>query len=149
MEWEIYHLVGKASFIYEFCSEGHRGRIKKIIQFQRADHLGKNVFNLAFGDLNEATGRIEDGAVSNNGDQLKILHTVAEAVIKFLKEWPEAIVLIQASTSSRIRLYQMRIAGFWSQISQQYEIQGELRRKWFPFQKGVNYERFLIYKKNK
>jgi hypothetical protein len=53
-----------------------RGGIKKIIQFQRADHLGKNVFNLAFGDLNEATGRLEDGAASNNGDQLKIMHTV-------------------------------------------------------------------------
>jgi hypothetical protein len=149
MEWDVYYLVRKTSFIYEFYSEGQRGRIKKIIQFQRADHLGKNVFNLAFGDFNRATGSMEDGAVSNNGDQLKFLHTVAEAVVRFLREWPEAIILIQASTSSRIRLYQMRIAGFWSEISQQYEVQGELRKKWFPFQKGVNYERFLIYKKVK
>ena len=66
--------------------KGPRGRIKKIVQFQHADHLGINVFNLAFGDPNEVTGSIDDGTVSNNGDQLKILHTVAEAVIQFLRD---------------------------------------------------------------
>ncbi len=102
MEWEIYHLVRKTRFIYEFCSEGPRGSIKKILQFQLEDYFGAYVFNLAFGDLNDAIGSMDDKVISNNGDQLKILYTVAEAVVDFLGSRPNAIVLIQGSTSSRI-----------------------------------------------
>jgi hypothetical protein len=83
MEWDIYKLE-KEDLLYKFCSEGPRGKIIKIIQFQHEGSLGTNVFNLAFGDFIEATGGREDKVVSNNGDQLKILHTVADAVIDFL-----------------------------------------------------------------
>jgi hypothetical protein len=148
MEWDIYKLE-KEDLVYKFCSEGPRGKIIKIIQFQHEGSLGINVFNLAFGNFIEATGGMDDKEVSNNGDQLKILHTVAEAVIDFLGSRPKAIVVIQGSTSSRIRLYQIRIASFLSEVSQQFEILGELEKEWVPFQRGINYKRFLVYKKIK
>jgi hypothetical protein len=150
MEWERYSLVKNiADFSYEFYSEGANGKIKKIIKFQPVVKLGNSVFNLAFGDFNAITGGLNDVAVSNNGDGFKILYTVAEAIVDFTMVRPDAIILIEGSTSSRIRLYQMRIASFWSEISQQFEIFGELDREWLPFKKGVNYKRFLLFKKNR
>ena len=84
---------------------------------------------------------------SNNGDQLKVMHTVAEAIINFIRSRPGAIILIKGSTSSRTRLYQMKIAGFWAEVSEQFEILGEFEKEWLRFRKGVNYKRFLVYKK--
>ncbi|MBS1663567.1 MAG: hypothetical protein JST68_21170 [Bacteroidetes bacterium] len=149
MEWERYKLVKNTDYQYEFYSEGLRGRLKKIIEFQPMKYLGATVFNLAFGNWNEITRRLDDETRTNNGDQLKIFQTVAEAVINFFETVPNAFILIQGSTSARTRLYQMRIAGFWSKISQQYEIQGELNNEWSLFRMNVNYKRFLIYKKIK
>ena len=117
MEWDIYDLESKGGFEYAFYSEGPKGRVKKIIEFQHLSDLGKNVFNLAFGDLNIASGGIDHLITSNNGDQLKVMHTVAEAIINFIKLRPDAFILIQGSTSSRTRLYQMMIAGFWAAVS--------------------------------
>lgn len=148
MEWDIYKLdSGDDSFTYEFDSEGPRGRIRKIIKFQYLNYPGGNVYNLGFGNLDEETGDMDDSVVSDNGDQLKILHTVAEAVIDFFGARPKAIILIKGSTSSRTRLYQMKIAGFLSEVSQHFEILGDTGREWVLFQRGVNYKRFLVYKK--
>ena len=145
MEWDVYKL-DKEDLVYKFCSEGPRGKIAKVIKFQKSN-LGKNVFNLAFGDLDEVTDRINDTVVSNNGDQLKIMHTVAESIIDFFSSRPGAFVLIKGSSSSRTRLYQMKIAGFWAEVNKQFEILGEFGNEWLPFRKGVNYKRFLVYKK--
>jgi len=42
MEWEIYNLDKNAdSLTYAFYSEGPKGRIRKVIQFQQLDDLGK------------------------------------------------------------------------------------------------------------
>lgn len=147
MEWEMYELNRKSSFVYIFYSEGPKGRIPKVIRFQRLDDLGRNTFNLAFGDLDEVHDKFDDKTVSNNGDLQKILHTVAKVVIDFLDSRPDAIILIKGSTDSRTRLYQMRIAGFLTHVIQQFEILGEVKDEWLPFQKGINYKRFLIYKK--
>jgi hypothetical protein len=149
MELEKYDLVrNDVSFNYEFYSEGPRGRVKKIVRFQKLSDEGKNVFNLAFGDLDESTGLIDDLAITNNNDRLKILKTVALAVADFIEFRPNAFVVAKGSTLSRTRLYQMGMSSFWSEISQQYNIYGKLGKEWLPFQKGVNYERFLIFKKN-
>ncbi|HEY4286167.1 MAG TPA: hypothetical protein VGN00_03620 [Puia sp.] len=146
MEWDSYKL-DKEGLVYKFCSEGHRGKIAKVIRFQEFSDLGRNAFNLAFGDLDEARDKIDDKVISNNGDQLKIIHTVAQAIIDFFSSRPRAFVLIWGSSHSRTRLYQMRIARFWAEVSKQFEILGEFENEWLPFQKGVNYKRFLIYKK--
>lgn len=148
MESERYDIDRSAdSFSYEFYSEGPRGRIKKAIIFRPFRRIGRNVYNLAFGDLNELYGHIDDRTISNNGDRLKILHTIAAAVIDFVKFRPDAIILVRGSTLSRVRLYQMAMSSFWSEISQQFEIWGKLEEEWLPFEKGVNYEEFLIFKK--
>lgn len=39
--------------VYEFTSEGPKGKIKKMVQFTETGT--QNVYNLAFGDYDEAT----------------------------------------------------------------------------------------------
>lgn len=108
MEWEIYRLerldVGLG---YWFYSEGPRGRIRKVVEFQWMRWVGTSTFNLAFGDSEETSAYLNDRSVSNNQDRLKVLHTVATAVIDFLKDHARSIVLIKANSIARARLYQM------------------------------------------
>jgi hypothetical protein len=150
MELEKYDVIRDIDNLdFEFYSEGPRGKIKKVVKFTQIRKFGDNVFNLAFGDQYEYNDRINDVVASNNNDQIKVLNTVAMMVIDFMERRPDAIILIQGSTLSRTRLYQMKISLYWSKINQYYEVYGEFGKDWAPFQKGVNYKRFLIFKKNK
>jgi hypothetical protein len=148
MEWEIYRLerldTGPG---YWFYSEGPRGRIRKVVEFQWMRWIGTSTFNLAFGDSEEGSAYLNDRSVSNNQDRLKVLHTVATAVIDFLKDHARSIVLIKANSIARARLYQMMIASIWKEIEEDYEVQGKHGRYWMPFVKGLNYSEFIVYKK--
>src|SRR5690554_6790835 len=62
---------------FEFFSQGTKGKVKKIIEFSETNV--KDVFNLAFGDFDDKTQRISDRVVTNNGDSLKVLATVASS----------------------------------------------------------------------
>jgi hypothetical protein len=41
----------------------------------------------------------------------------------------------------------MAIASYWPMIEQKFEIPGEYEGEWLPFQKGINYKRFLLFRK--
>ncbi|WP_414711260.1 DUF6934 family protein [Puia sp.] len=148
MEWERYSIEEDAdSRTYEFCSDGPNGRIRKAVRFQHRPGLGRNVYNLLFGDYDPGTGHIDDRVISNNGDAMAILRTVAEAVENFVNLNPQAIILILASSASRMRLYQMSIASALPEISAKYEVLGIKNGEDEPFKKGVNYEAFLVIKR--
>lgn len=148
MEWEIYELrITDDGLGYWFISEGPRGKIKKILEFQWIPGLGTSTFNLAFGDFIEGAQRLNDRSVSNNRDRLKVLHTVATAAVEFLRDHPRSIILIRASSMVRARLYQMMISSIWEKIEYGYEVQGKHGRYWMPFVKGLNYSEFIVYKK--
>ena len=150
MEMERYTLVKNVNNSdYLFYSIGKMSITLKVVRFRQIKVLGESVFNVAFGDLNESTDEIDDKAISNNGDRLKILNTVASAIADFIEQRPNAIILAKGSTLSRVRLYQMAISSFWSRISQQYEIYGKTSGQWIPFRKGVNFEEFLLFRKIK
>lgn len=51
---------------FEFISEGDKGLITKLIQFQKTNLA--DVYNLAFGDKDPDSGAIDDKVVSNNGE---------------------------------------------------------------------------------
>jgi hypothetical protein len=61
--------------IYEFVSEGPKGRIRKMVECTETS--SENVYNLGFGDYDETTNTIKYLSVTNNGDSLKVLATVA------------------------------------------------------------------------
>lgn len=145
MQLEIYPFIKRhESYYYEFYSEGPNGRIKKVVEFYRVQKYEQKVFNLSFGDWNENTKHFCDNVISNNADRDKVLATVAATVMEFIRDHPEAIIFVTGSTASRTRLYQMGIVRIWDEINQLFEIQGYLDDTWQPFQKGVNYNAFLL-----
>jgi hypothetical protein len=131
-------------FIYEFFSEGPKGNIKKTVIYSQIEDT---LFNLAFGDWNEVLNKLDDSIRSNNGDRDKVLATVASTAIDFTDRFPQAEIFTEGSTPARTRLYQMGIADNLEEISEDFEVQGYIEKEWAPFQKGVNYEAFLIKRK--
>ena len=63
--------ISGASMTFEFISEGDNGSIKKRVQYTLTHR--KNVYNLAFGDVNADTDDFDDEVISNNGDTAKVL----------------------------------------------------------------------------
>jgi hypothetical protein len=82
MKLPKYHLKAESKFTrFEFISEGSKGAIRKLIEFQATTETG--FYNLAFGDKDQLTGDINDLAVTNNGDTEKVLTTVVSALYVF------------------------------------------------------------------
>jgi hypothetical protein len=145
MQLETYSFIKRpATYYYEFCSDGPNGSIKKVVEFYKLEEYEEEVYNLAFGDWDEKDHHIDDLAITNNSDRDKVLATVAASVMEFMKDHPQAIILARGSTRSRTRLYQMGIARIWDQISLLFEIQGNINSAWQPFQKGINFDAFLL-----
>ena len=107
---------------FEFFSEGPKGRIKKVVQYSETST--KNVFNLGFGDFNETTNSIDDLSVTNNGDSLKVLATVASTVYAFTEKHPEAWIFATGSTIVRTRLYRMGITNNLAKITEDFKVYG-------------------------
>ncbi len=89
--------------VYEFTSIGLKGKIKKLIEYTPTTIEG--VYNLAFGDYDPATDRIDDNSITNNGDSLKVLATVASTVYAFTGKYPDTWVHATGSTAVRTLLY--------------------------------------------
>ena len=106
MRDEIYQVEVKDSIaIFEFISEGPKGFIRKRVHYQETGQ--KNLYNLAFGDINMDTGDFDDKVISNNNDTKKVLATVAATVFAFMDEYPDAFIHAKGSTLARTRLYRI------------------------------------------
>lgn len=133
-------------FTFEFNSFGPKGRIRKIVQFTKTNW--KDIYNLGFGDKNENTGEISDFSISNNSDSNRVLVTVASSVSAFTIRYPNLWVYATGSTDSRTRLYQIGISRHLDEIQLEFEIFGLRENEWIPFLRNINYEAFIIKRKN-
>lgn len=134
---------------FMFLSQGPRGEIKKVINYRPLVMLpdGLPVINLGFGDWDEARNDIDDSAASNNNDRDKILATVASTVLTFTQVHGKVLVYAEGSTPAKTRLYQMGINAHFSEVEALFEVYGQLKGKWVKFERGVNYEAFLVVRK--
>ena len=107
---------------YEFISEGPKGLIKKMVIY--TETTTENVYNLGFGDYDESTNGINDLSVTNNGDSLKVLPTVASTVYAFTERHPNSWILATGSTSVRTRLYRMGITNNLTEIEADFIVFG-------------------------
>ena len=130
---------------YEFISEGPKGKITKRIQFTQINQ--NEIYNLAFGDINQESGEIDDLVVSNNGDSEKVLSTVVSAVYAFCDKHPNAWIFAAGSSSSRTRLYQMGISKYLDYINEDFIVYGMGEYDWEKFELRKNYSSFLTKKK--
>ena len=148
MKLQQYPLVSSDKFMtFEFISEGKKGLIHKIVQYQPTNL--KAVYNLAFGDKDNTTGNIDDSVISNNGDIEKVLITVVATVYTFTDKYPDAWIYATGSTKSRTRLYRMGITKYLSEAIEDFEVFGERNDDWETFRKNVEYEGFLLRRKNR
>jgi hypothetical protein len=131
---------------YEFISEGSKGPIKKIVEYTETGT--ENVYNLGFADYDEKTKTTSDISVTNNGDSLKVLATVASTVYAFTQKNPKAWILATGSTNVRTRLYRMGITNNLAEISEDFKVFGlNGHGEWDKFIVGEDYEAFLFTKK--
>ncbi len=148
MDLPKYQLSAENSLeVFEFVSVGKKGRITKLIKFSET-HL-KDFYNLGFGDKNITTNNIDDQVVSNNGDSEKVLATVVAAVYVFTDKNPNAWVYATGSTEARTRLYQIGINKYYDKVIEDFEIYGLKKGQWTDFQKNVNFDAFVVKRKNK
>ncbi|MCT4561791.1 MAG: hypothetical protein N4A41_10480 [Crocinitomicaceae bacterium] len=131
--------------LFEFISIGPKGRIKKVIQYTETNISG--IYNLGFGDWDEASGCVIDDVITNNGDSYKVLATVSSSLFAFFDKHPNAIVYIVGSNSIRTRLYRIGISTNLHLIDDLFEIHGLLNDQWEIFNINQNYDAFLISKK--
>jgi hypothetical protein len=143
MKVEKYHLKSGSEFTrFEFVSEGSKGAIRKLIEFQPTNN--SKVYNLAFGDFNSTNQQIDDLSVSNNGDTEKVLGTVVAALYVFLNKHPDVYVYATGSTKARTRLYRMGITKFYNQIEKDFHLYGQTGDNFVEFELGIEYDGFLV-----
>jgi hypothetical protein len=131
-------------YTFEFFSEGPRGSVKKTVIYSQIED---DLFNLAFGDWNEELNKLDDSIRTNNGDRDKVLATVASTALDFTDKLSHIEIFAEGSSPARTRLYQMGIGNNLEEIREYFVIQGYRDNAWEAFQRGRNYEAFLIKRK--
>jgi hypothetical protein len=137
--------VEEESTVFRFESIGPKGKISKVVQFELMDDNG--YYNLALGDFDPLTGRIDDLSVSNNRDTDKVLATVAAALFRFFDHYPEAVVYAEGNSDTRTRLYQMGITRFYEQACNKLFLFGQVNGRFVPFIPNERYSAFLVKRK--
>ena len=147
MKLDRYELIaGRNLTTFEFLSEGRKGKIVKVIQFQQMNL--ENLYNLAFGDKNADTGELDDKVVTDNGDSEKVLATVVAALYAFADRYPDAWVYATGSNSARTRLYRIGINKHFDIVATDFDIMGEHQNEWEWYEYGKDYQAFAVRKKN-
>ena len=146
MKLPKYELTTEKSLnVYEFLSEGPKGRIPKLIKF--SETTLKGFFNLAFGDKNIETGEIDDKVVSNNGDSEQVLATVVSAVFAFTDVNKNSWVYATGSNKVRTRLYRMGVNKYLDEVEKDFWVFGMLNGEWEKFEKETDYTAFVVRRK--
>ena len=147
MKYEVYAptSVSDDFSTFDFVSYGKKGRIFKRVMFTPSE--GVNLYNLAFGDLDEQE-EIDDYVVSNNGDRNEVLATVASAVRLYLDMFPDRVVCFEGSTPGRTRLYRMAINVNLNMLSEQFDIYVSDDKSTEPFNNNLTIIVFSVKKKD-
>ncbi|USL96299.1 hypothetical protein D1J36_004135 [Riemerella anatipestifer] len=159
---------------YLFVSTGTRSIIKAI-EYSPITIIGKQtVYNLGFGDYDEATKNIIDDSNSNNGDMYTVFNTVLQTVPMFFKTKPDCVLYVCGSDSTddftkkckpnckkkcvdscklenrRIKIYRYFVDKHFIQLSKEYIFFGKNRKEGNSFVQyipGKEYHDILVYKK--
>ncbi|SDG98385.1 hypothetical protein SAMN04487996_12687 [Dyadobacter soli] len=145
MKEKFYPFEASEDYMYFwFESKSENRVVAKSVEFSK---LGAQTYNLAFGDVDE-NDDLDDVVVSNNGDMPKVLATIAQIVIAFLGEYNDKHIYFTGSSRARTRLYRAvltREIDNWSPI---FEIRGVYDGRAIPFQSNIDFESFIIKRKN-
>ncbi|SDF79562.1 hypothetical protein SAMN04487996_112218 [Dyadobacter soli] len=118
-----------------------RASIVKAIMFRPTSE--PDIYEIALGDLT-SDGLIDLEVRSDNGDMEEVLSTVAKALLFFLSDHLGAQVVIEASSDSRSRLYQMAIKRELENLGDCLAVHGFEGENPEVLQRGKNYKRFVV-----
>ena len=163
----------KRKFFFE--STGNASIIKAV-EYRAIQQAGRRViYNLGFGDYDEATGQVTDSANSNNGDMMRVFSTVLSTVPLFFAGNPYDVIVVQGSDSDesaaaacwascrkkcvgrcknidrRIRTYRYFVDKNFAALTRDYVIFGSYRddiEDFVQYVVGEDYAAILVYKKN-
>ena len=125
--------------MYMFKSVGTQGVVNKMIVFQK---IAGTRYNLSFGDFKG--GRIDDEVITNNGDLVKVISTVAQSVYLFFEHYPDASIEIEGVDDKRKRLYNTIFQRRRTEIDVYFEVKGWSDGEFMALQEGYFYEKFVI-----
>ena len=109
--------------------------------------LENDIYNLAFGDYDEETNSINDTVITNNNDSQKVLATVASTLYVFTDKHPNVWIYATGNNSALTRLYRMGITTNLEEVMEDFEVFGLSDEIWREFEKGKEYEAFLVKRK--
>ena len=127
---------------FSFESISKEKTVQKLVEFRLFDDSNE-LYNLALMDL-LTDGTVSDLTVSNNRDMPKVLATVFQSIRLFFQAKPNAKILIQGSTASRTRLYQIAIVKYYNELEPIYNIWGLTEDDILIFKLGYNFEGFIV-----
>ena len=125
--------------MYMFKSVGTQGVVNKMIVFQK---IAGTRYNLSFGDFKG--GRIDDEVITNNGDLVKVISTVAQSVYLFFEHYPDASIEIEGVDDKRKRLYNTIFQRRRTEIDVYFEVKGWSDGEFIVMQEEYFYEKFII-----
>ncbi|CAG5072519.1 hypothetical protein DYBT9623_04180 [Dyadobacter sp. CECT 9623] len=132
----------------KFYSQGRNGKFElRIIVTRSKGNWDLDLFNIGFGVWDETLQIIDDSVQTKNDDMPKILGTLADYALSFLKKYPAAGLYAEGSTISRTRLYQREIAKVLSYVPPDLCIYGLVKQDevgFIEFKRGTNFDAFLL-----
>jgi hypothetical protein len=134
--------ISEDSLRFEFESISPEKTVLKVVEFEPIDEEGL-YFNLALIDIDE-NGDYSDNIVTDNKDTEKVFGTIANIIDYFFEKYPKRRILIFSDDPLRIRLYRMIISNYSQEKEQNWSFYGLLDEKFKLFEKGKNYEAFMI-----
>jgi hypothetical protein len=148
MNLEHYQYQTSADFTsYFFFSEGPKGKIRKVVTFAEMPFFPSTTYAIGFGDIDPESGIVLDNVITNNGDTVIVLTTVANIVIAFSKRYGNNYIFAEGSTPSRTRLYRICISKYLAVISRDFDVWGYRNSQFVVFQQNVDYQGFLVKRK--
>lgn len=152
---------------YSFYSTGYSRVVELRMRITPMDATAR-LYNIGFGVWDPWRKDINDKANIRNGDTDRILATVGQKALEFLRQNPQANIaatgsILPGEMALRTSKYQMGISKYYIELSRFCNIYGFKAEKWdgvivgewpdwdgawVPFERGTNYDAFLLNLKN-
>lgn len=113
----------------------------KIVLFTPTAFI--NSYSIILGDI-AWDGSIDINRKNDRNNAEFVLSTVAKTIAFFLSDFPEAEIIIEGSTLSRTRLYQLAIRRGMDDLGRYFDIYGMDGDNLEIFQKGKMYRSFVV-----
>lgn len=137
-------LLNGQHVVFWFTSTGRESVIKAILFRSTCE---SDTYEMLLGDLNP-DGSIDVEMRSNNGDTEKVLSIAAKSIAFFLSDHLDAKVVIEASSESRMRLYQIAIRREMEDLGKYLDVYGFDGENLEAFRSGKSYKKFIVSLRN-